>query len=222
MNLFAVLAQNNFVANVVVAILLFASLFSWYLIFYKTYQLYGQFKALKLVNHQNFWQNFWQNFGQNFLKSQKYQSLPKHSAVFALFSAIPSLEQNKNLELDIDLQKEFIITQLVQKLDNIRCQLDKGLTLLGSIGSGSTFIGLFGTVLGIYHGFAKIATSGNASISVVAGPIAESLVTTAIGLAVAIPAMLAYNGIVRYNKLLMQHLRHLSENICFSLLTKKC
>ena len=214
MNLFAVLAQNNFVANVVVAILLFASLFSWYLIFYKTYQLYGQFKALKLVNHQN--------FGQNFLKSKKYQSLPKHSAVFALFSAIPSLEENKNLELNIDLQKEFIITQLVQKLDNIRCQLDKGLTLLGSIGSGSTFIGLFGTVLGIYHGFAKIATSGNASISVVAGPIAESLVTTAIGLAVAIPAMLAYNGIVRYNKLLVQHLRHLSENICFSLLTKKC
>ncbi len=218
MNLFTVLAQNNFVANVVVAILLFASLFSWYLIFYKTYQLYGQFKALKLVNHQNFGQNFWQDF----LKSKKYQSLPKHSAVFALFSAIPSLEENKNLELNIDLQKEFIITQLVQKLDNIRCQLDKGLTLLGSIGSGSTFIGLFGTVLGIYHGFAKIATSGNASISVVAGPIAESLVTTAIGLAVAIPAMLAYNGIVRYNKLLMQHLRHLSENICFSLLTKKC
>jgi len=218
MNLFAVLAQNNFVANVVVAILLFASLFSWYLIFYKTYQLYGQFKALKLVNHQN----FWQDFGQDFLNSQKYQSLPKRSAVFALFSAVPSLEQNKNLELNIDLQKEFIITQLVQKLDNIRCQLDKGLTLLGSIGSGSTFIGLFGTVLGIYHGFAKIATSGNASISVVAGPIAESLVTTAIGLAVAIPAMLAYNGIVRYNKLLVQHLRHLSENICFSLLTKKC
>ena len=218
MNLFAVLAQNNFVANVVVAILLFASLFSWYLIFSKTYQLYSQFKDLKLINHHN----SWQDFGLDFLKSQKYQSLPKNSAIFALFSVVPSLEQNKNLELNIDLQKEFIITQLVQKLDHIRCQLDKGLTLLGSIGSGSTFIGLFGTVLGIYHGFAKIAASGNASISVVAGPIAESLVTTAIGLAVAIPAMLAYNGIVRYNKLLIQHLRHLSENICFALLTKKC
>jgi len=212
MNLFSVLAQNNLVANLVVVVLFLASLCSWYLIFSKAYQLYGHFKALKLVKNLN--------LEQNFLENQ--QSLPKNSAVFWLFNIVPNLQSKNIAELDINLQKEFIISQLVQKLDQIRCDLDKGLTLLGSIGSGSTFIGLFGTVLGIYHGFEKIATSGNASISVVAGPIAESLVTTAIGLAVAIPAMLAYNGIVRYNKLLIQNLRHLSENICFNLLMKKC
>lgn len=214
MNLFSVLAQNNLVANLVVFILFLASLCSWYLIFSKAYQLYGHFKALKLVKNIN--------LEQNFLENQQYKTLPQNSAVSWLFTILPNLQAKNIAELDINLQKEFIISQLVQKLDQIRCDLDKGLTLLGSIGSGSTFIGLFGTVLGIYHGFEKIATSGNASISVVAGPIAESLVTTAIGLAVAIPAMLAYNGIVRYNKLLIQNLRHLSENICFNLLMKKC
>jgi biopolymer transport protein ExbB len=213
MNIFTVFAQNNFVANLVMAILFLASLFSWYLIFYKTYQLYFNFTILTSINHQNSWFDFIQN--------KKYQSLSQKSVAFSLFSMVPNLEQNNHLGLAIDLQKEFIITQLVQKLDNIRYDLDKGLTLLGSIGSGATFIGLFGTVLGIYHGFEKISTSGNASISVVAGPIAESLITTAIGLAVAIPAMLAYNGIVRYNNLLIQNLRHLSENICFALLSQK-
>jgi biopolymer transport protein ExbB len=214
MNVFSVLAQNNLVANLVVIILILASLCSWYLIFLKIYQLYKHFQALKVAKHIN--------FEQNFLETQQYKDISKNPLIFSLFAIIPNLQQKNILELNLDLQKEFIITQLVQKLDQIRCNLDKGLTLLGSIGSGSTFIGLFGTVLGIYHGFEKIATSGNASISVVAGPIAESLVTTAIGLAVAIPAMLAYNGIVRYNKLLIQHLRHLSENICFNLLIKKC
>lgn len=214
MNLFSVLAQNNLVANLVVVILILASLCSWYLIFFKTYQLYKHFKTLKLAKNIN--------FEQNFLETQQYKIISQNLLIFSLFSIIPNLQQKNIFELSLDLQKEFIITQLVQKLDQIRSELDKGLTLLGSIGSGSTFIGLFGTVLGIYHGFQKIATSGNASISVVAGPIAESLVTTAIGLAVAIPAMLAYNGIVRYNKLLIQHLRHLSENICFNLLIKKC
>ena len=214
MNLFSVLAQNNLVANLVVVILILASLCSWYLIFFKTYQLYKHFKTLKLAKNIN--------FEQNFLETQQYKIISQNLLIFSLFSIIPNLQQKNIFELSLDLQKEFIITQLVQKLDQIRSELDKGLTLLGSIGSGSTFIGLFGTVLGIYHGFQKIATSGNASISVVAGPIAESLVTTAIGLAVAIPAMLAYNGIVRYNKLLIQHLRHLSENICFNLLVKKC
>lgn len=214
MNIFSVLAQNNLVANLVVVILILASLCSWYLIFFKTYQLYKHFKTLKLAKNIN--------FEQNFLENQQYKIISQNLLIFSLFSIIPNLQQKNIFELNLDLQKEFIITQLVQKLDQIRSELDKGLTLLGSIGSGSTFIGLFGTVLGIYHGFQKIATSGNASISVVAGPIAESLVTTAIGLAVAIPAMLAYNGIVRYNKLLIQHLRHLSENICFNLLIKKC
>jgi biopolymer transport protein ExbB len=214
MNIFSVLAQNNLVANLVVVILILASLCSWYLIFFKTYQLYKHFKTLKLAKNIN--------FEQNFLETQQYKIISQNLLIFSLFSIIPNLQQKNIFELSLDLQKEFIITQLVQKLDQIRSELDKGLTLLGSIGSGSTFIGLFGTVLGIYHGFQKIATSGNASISVVAGPIAESLVTTAIGLAVAIPAMLAYNGIVRYNKLLIQHLRHLSENICFNLLIKKC
>ena len=214
MNIFSVLAQNNLVANLVVVILILASLCSWYLIFFKTYQLYKHFKTLKLAKNIN--------FEQNFLETQQYKIISQNLLIFSLFSIIPNLQQKNIFELSLDLQKEFIITQLVQKLDQIRSELDKGLTLLGSIGSGSTFIGLFGTVLGIYHGFQKIATSGNASISVVAGPIAESLVTTAIGLAVAIPAMLAYNGIVRYNKLLIQHLRHLSENICFNLLVKKC
>jgi len=211
MTLLNVFQQNNLIANAVVALLLVFSLLSWHLIFYKTHKLYCQFKALAKINHL---------FDANKLPSpqllqQQLQSvLPKNSVAMPLLDL---LAINYKIA-DKSLQKELINTKLIQQLDEIRYFLDKGLVLLGSIGSSSPFIGLFGTVLGIYHGFDKIASSGSASISIVAGPIAESLVTTAIGLAVAIPAVLAYNGIVRYNRLLVQKLRHLSENICLSLL----
>jgi biopolymer transport protein ExbB len=110
-------------------------------------------------------------------------------------------------------KKEILSMHLIQKLDEIRFRLDHGLTILASIGSSAPFIGLFGTVWGIYHALTDIASQGNAGLNVVAGPMGEALIATAIGLFAAIPAVLAYNAFVRSNRLLVQNLRHVAEQI---------
>jgi biopolymer transport protein ExbB len=109
--------------------------------------------------------------------------------------------------------REMLAMHLAQALDTARTWLDKGLTVLASVGSAAPFIGLFGTVWGIYHALTRIAAEGNASLDVVAGPMGEALVATAIGLFAAIPAVLAYNAFVRLNRLLVQDLRHIAEQI---------
>lgn len=104
-------------------------------------------------------------------------------------------------------------THLTQALDTVRIWLDKGLTVLASIGSSAPFIGLFGTVWGVYNALTAIAAAGNASLNVVAGPMGEALVMTAVGLFTAIPAVLAYNAFVRMNRVLVQDLRHIAEHL---------
>lgn len=119
----------------------------------------------------------------------------------------------KNQELPCEKQKEVITIHLLQALDEIRLSLDRGLTILATIGSTAPFVGLFGTVWGIYGALGDIAVKGNATINIVAGPIGEALIATAVGLFAAIPAVLAYNSFVRLNRVLVQNLRHLAEQI---------
>ena len=96
---------------------------------------------------------------------------------------------------------EFLTRALRQSLAAATARLESGLTLLASIGSTAPFIGLFGTVWGIYHALIQISASGAATIDKVAGPVGESLIMTAFGLFVAIPAVLAYNAFTRANRL---------------------
>jgi biopolymer transport protein ExbB len=110
-------------------------------------------------------------------------------------------------------RREVMATHLTQTLDTIRAWLDRGLTILASVGSSAPFIGLFGTVWGVYNALTQIAAAGNASLNVVAGPMGEALVMTAVGLFAAIPAVLAYNAFVRMNRLLVQDLRHIAEQL---------
>jgi biopolymer transport protein ExbB len=110
-------------------------------------------------------------------------------------------------------RRDMVAIHLTQALDTIRVWLDKGLTILASIGSSAPFIGLFGTVWGVYNALTKIAAAGNASLNVVAGPMGEALVMTAVGLFAAIPAVLAYNAFVRTNRVLVQDLRHVAEQL---------
>jgi biopolymer transport protein ExbB len=110
-------------------------------------------------------------------------------------------------------RQQLLTVHLSQGLDVARVGLDKGLTILASVGSSAPFIGLFGTVWGIYGALTDIAAKGNASLNVVAGPMGEALIATAVGLFAAIPAVLAYNAFVRANRVLVQHLRHISEQL---------
>ena len=120
----------------------------------------------------------------------------------------------KGQEADAHLQPEYGNRQLIDSLDRndwvTRClrssideataQLQSGLAVLASVGSTAPFVGLFGTVWGIYHALVAIGLSGQSTIDKVAGPIGEALIMTALGLAVAIPAVLGYNALVRGNK----------------------
>ena len=95
---------------------------------------------------------------------------------------------------------EWVTRSLRNSIDDIAAKMQAGLAVLASVGSTAPFVGLFGTVWGIYHALLAIGLNGQASIDKVAGPVGESLIMTALGLAVAIPAVLGYNALVRGNK----------------------
>jgi biopolymer transport protein ExbB len=104
-------------------------------------------------------------------------------------------------ELSAHFDQEALITRTLRQEINVSsAKMESGLTILASVGSVSPFIGLFGTVWGIYHALINIAANGQVLIDKVAGPVGEALIMTAAGLAVAIPAVLAYNAFVRANR----------------------
>lgn len=108
---------------------------------------------------------------------------------------------------------DWVTRALQDSLDGINARLQAGLALLASVGSTAPFIGLFGTVWGIYHALMSIGAKGQASIDQVAGPIGEALIMTAMGLAVAIPAVLGYNALVRGNKHIQGRLRRFAHQL---------
>jgi biopolymer transport protein ExbB len=103
-------------------------------------------------------------------------------------------------------RSELITRALRQRINEAAGRLESGLTMLASIGSTAPFVGLFGTVWGIYHALLNIASSGQIAIDKVAGPVGEALIMTAFGLAVAIPAVLAYNAFTRVNRVVLSQL----------------
>ena len=102
---------------------------------------------------------------------------------------------------------------LRNSIDESTARLQSGLAVLASVGSTAPFIGLFGTVWGIYHALISISVAGQATIDKVAGPIGEALIMTALGLAVAIPAVLGYNALVRGNKAILNKLNRFSHDL---------
>ena len=108
---------------------------------------------------------------------------------------------------------EWMARSIKNSIDGVAASLQKGLTFLGSTGATAPFIGLFGTVWGIYHALVKIGVSGQASIDKVAGPVGEALIMTAIGLAVAVPAVLGYNWLVRRNKAAMEQVQAFGSDL---------
>ncbi|ASK28496.1 MotA/TolQ/ExbB proton channel family protein [Neisseria chenwenguii] len=116
---------------------------------------------------------------------------------------------------------EYLVIQIRNSMSQIMRQFDGGMAALASIGATAPFIGLFGTVWGIYHALINISQSGQMSIAAVAGPIGEALVATAAGLFVAIPAVLAYNFLTRGNKSLSQDMDAFAHDLHVRLLNQK-
>lgn len=204
MDLFQVFSQGSVVLSATFLLLISMSLVSWHIIFWKSINLKREYKAFNDFAKQNTNIKDW---------PARKSFEDANGSVKFLLKEIKSLETILPNYSNQEAKKEILTMHLVQTLDEIRFVLDKGLTVLASIGTSAPFIGLFGTVWGVYNALTSISVEGNAGLSVVAGPMGEALVATAIGLFAAIPAVLAYNSFVRFNRLLVQNLRHIAEQM---------
>ena len=131
---------------------------------------------------------------------------------FIADAATSALKKHEGLMGHIPLN-EWVSMSIQRAVDRVQSNTQGGLAFLATVGSISPFVGLFGTVWGIYHALTAIGISGQASIDKVAGPVGEALIMTAIGLAVAVPAVLAYNWLVRRNKAVMDDVRAFSSDL---------
>ena len=114
---------------------------------------------------------------------------------------------------------DWVASHIDKRTTMLQSSLQSGMVVLASVGATSPFVGLFGTVWGIYHALISISIAGQASLDKVAGPIGEALIMTAMGLAVAVPAVLGFNGLLRGNKALMERANYFAHDVQASLLS---
>jgi biopolymer transport protein ExbB len=203
------------VAITVVLCLLVMSVASWYLIVTKTYQAMRLRKASGAYS-----QRFWQASTLEAAMRQHGQTTPLSRLANQAVEAAEHHQRHANKRLeDACNQDEFIARAMRRVISQESARLESGLTVLASVGSVSPFVGLFGTVWGIYHALASISVSGQATLDKVAGPVGEALIMTALGLAVAIPAVLAYNALLRSNRVLVGQLESFANDLHILLTT---
>jgi biopolymer transport protein ExbB len=191
----ALWAQGDIVAKGTLLILVLMSMGSWYVIITKFFE---QSKAAKFAKAAQ--DSFWSAASLR----QGADGLAEDSPFrFIAEKGLESAKKHTGLLGAVDFNTWS--SQSIQRaIGNVQSRMQDGLAVLATVGSTSPFVGLFGTVWGIYNALVKIGMSGQASIDKVAGPVGESLIMTAIGLAVAVPAVLGYNWLVRRNKAIME------------------
>ncbi len=131
---------------------------------------------------------------------------------FIAESALEATRKHEGLIGQVDLNT-WVTQSIERAVNTVHSRTQDGLAVLATVGSTAPFVGLFGTVWGIYNALVKIGVSGQASIDRVAGPVGEALIMTAIGLAVAVPAVLGYNWLVRRNKIVMDEVRGFGSDL---------
>ncbi len=195
-------AQGDAVSHTTAYVLLLMSIASWYYILSKAWI---SWRIRQSARHlEAFWSAPTLNDAVTLIRSKDpenvYAPLAAQSAQAA---TVGSQAGSLNAHTD---PGELITRTLRQEINRVAARLENGLTLLASVGSTAPFVGLFGTVWGIYHALAAVSMSGTVQIDKVAGPVGEALIMTAIGLVVAIPAVLAYNAFTRVNRLTLAEL----------------
>ena len=131
---------------------------------------------------------------------------------FIAETGIEATHKHGGLLTNVDMN-EWITMSIQRAIDNVQSRSQDGLAFLATVGSTAPFVGLFGTVWGIVNALTAIGIAGQASIDKVAGPVGEALIMTAIGLAVAVPAVLGYNWLVRRNKAAMDNVRSFGADL---------
>ena len=187
--------QGDFVTKFVAVLLLAMSLASWFVIVTKALDLRRHARQSRQI--ESFWHAA--DFADGLNKLGTDPNNPFRA--LALEGREAAAHHNAQPQLHDSLDaSEWLTRTLRNSIDESTSRLQSGLAVLASVGSTAPFVGLFGTVWGIYHALLSISAAGQATIDKVAGPIGEALIMTALGLAVAIPAVLGYNALVRGNK----------------------
>jgi biopolymer transport protein ExbB len=200
----ALWAQGDAVAKGTLLIMIIMSMGSWYVIFTKLAEQSKLNKQAKLARD-----NFW-NAGS---VRQGADALEEGSAFrFIAEKGLEGASKHTGMLGAIDFN-DWVTMSIQRAISNVQSRLQDGLAFLATVGSTAPFVGLFGTVWGIYHALVKIGMSGQASIDKVAGPVGEALIMTAIGLAVAVPAVLGYNWLVRRNKAAMEEVNAFGSDL---------
>jgi biopolymer transport protein ExbB len=196
--------SGDFIAKTVLVVLVIMSMGSWYIMITK---LFEQSKLMSQAKRAN--KTFWNAPSV----AQGITTLDQGSPFrFIAESGIQATERHEGLLGGIDLNT-WVTMSVQRAMENVQNRLQDGLAFLATVGSTAPFVGLFGTVWGIYHALTAIGIAGQASIDKVAGPVGEALIMTAIGLAVAVPAVLGYNWLVRRNKTSMERVRAFGNDI---------
>ena len=191
----AVWEQGDFVAKATLLILIAMSMSSWYVIFTKVFQQAKIGRQSRAIDD-----GFWTTGSVR----QSADRLATDSPFrFIADKALEGASKHDGLLGAIDFNT-WVTMSIQRAMASVQSRSQDGLALLATVGSTAPFVGLFGTVWGIYHALVSIGLSGQASIDKVAGPVGEALIMTAIGLAVAVPAVLGYNWLVRRNKTAME------------------
>ena len=191
--------QGDFVAKATLIIMTIMSMGSWYVIFTKLFEQRSMLKSAK-SSADTFWKASSVKSGVGALE----EGSPFR---FIAEQGIRASDHHEGTMVETIDKHTWITMSVDRSVGNIQSRLQDGLAVLATVGSTAPFVGLFGTVWGIYNALVKIGISGQASIDKVAGPVGESLIMTAIGLAVAVPAVMGYNWLVRRNKNIMDQTR---------------
>jgi biopolymer transport protein ExbB len=198
------LEQGGAIAWATFIILVVMSIFSFYIMFSK---LFEQNKVLKQARDVQ--ATFWR---ANSLK-EGAAKLDKNSAFRQIVDDGIAAEESHSKLTDPMEAHDWLHGSLARSEAQINSKLATGLPFLATVGATAPFIGLFGTVIGIYRALIKIGLAGQASIDAVAGPVGEALIMTALGLAVAVPAVLAYNWLQSRNKKIAEELSAFSTSV---------
>ena len=202
--------QGDAIIKTVAIILLLMSISSWFVIVLRTWGL------LRLRTANRALSDFWhaQSFGEGLhvLGTDRNENPYRHLAE----EGQSALDHHQNHKTDLHGNlplTDWLTACLKDSIDHSTDRLQRGLALLASVGSTAPFVGLFGTVWGIYHALVSIGLNGSASIDKIAGPVGEALIMTAFGLIVAIPAVLGYNAINRGNRTISSKLNRFAHQL---------
>lgn len=211
------IAQSDLIGKSLFVVLLVMSLASWYLIVVKSISnIRTKHRSKQFLD--KFWQSTSLDAVANEINTHGANDPFSHLASHAMHARDHHAKFGAAKLAEAGSQSDFVMRTMRKVIDEETAKLESGLTVLASVGSTAPFVGLFGTVWGVYHALVAIGMGGGATIDRIAGPVGEALIMTGLGLAVAIPAVLAFNAFVRRNRVLLAQLDAFAHDL-FAFLT---